>query len=220
MKRIAFLAAALAMTLAVSGCASSVDALVGLPNPARHRPPPQLNCPPPPRLPSALTDSAAVPASPDVRSASHRPGARPPARPTPAGRWRSASLPSSRWQQGAMAFHLAMSFRYERRVPVMVLFRRPGCPYSRTLEQLYLVDPQFIQGTRGIIKVAVNTRGSAADQALTEKQGITGTPTLLVYSGRGGKPREVIVFYRVGRQIRRKPMAQVLAEIRRIIRRR
>jgi hypothetical protein len=220
MTRITFLAAVLAATLAVSGCASSVDSMVGLPPPTRHQPPPQLKCPPPVGLPSALTDSAAVPVSPDARSASYRPPAPPPTRPAPTGRWRSASLPSGRWQRGAMAFHLAMGLRHQRRIPVMVLFRRPGCPYSRALEQMYLDDPQFIQGTRGILKIAVNTRGSEADRTLTEKQKITGTPTLLVYSGRGGGPREVVVFYRVGPQIRRKPMAQVLAEIRRIVRRR
>jgi hypothetical protein len=203
--------AALAAILALVGCAPGVDKMVGLPHPKRHRPPPQLTSPPPMRLPSALTDSAAVPVSPDARPAADRPQARP----APAATRRVASLPRRRWQQGAMAFHMAMGLRHRRRIPVMVLFHRPGCPYSRALDQLYLREPGFIRATGRIIKVSVNTRGSAADVALTEKQKITGTPTLLVYPGRGGRPREVIVFYRAGTQIRRKPLTQVIAEIKR-----
>lgn len=206
MTRALTMIAGLTAALFFLGCASSVDSLTGLPHRSRHRPPPELNSPPPMKIPSALTDPASAPPSPD-------------ARPTPAatgsGPGRVASLPRSRWLNGAMAFQMAMGARHQRRIPVIVLYHRPRCPYSRALDQLYLLRPEFARATRGIIKVAVNTRGSAAERTLTDRQKVTGTPTLMVYPGRGGRPREVIVFYRIGPQIRRKPLAQVLTEIRR-----
>ncbi len=61
----------------------------------------------------------------------------------------------------------------------------------------------------------INTQGSAAEQALTDQLRVTGTPTILIYPGRGGRRRTMLIYYYVGNQVRRKPMARVIAEIRR-----
>jgi hypothetical protein len=61
----------------------------------------------------------------------------------------------------------------------------------------------------------INTRGSAAERALADQLGVTGTPTLLIYPRRGSRARKMLIYYYVGNTVRRKPMAQVIAEIRR-----
>ncbi|MBU1743189.1 MAG: thioredoxin family protein, partial [Proteobacteria bacterium] len=125
------------------------------------------------------------------------------------------TMPGQGWRRGVMAYRVAMGLRQRRRVPVLLFFFRPDCPYCRSLLARYFHQPEFLRGTAGIIKVMVNTRGSPADQALTNQLRITGTPTILVYPGRGRRPREVIIIYQAGNKIRRKPMARVIAEIRR-----
>jgi thiol:disulfide interchange protein len=123
--------------------------------------------------------------------------------------------PGQGWQRGAMAYQMAMGLRHRNRVPVLLFFWRPGCSYSRALEAQYFNDPRFLRGTAGIIMVKVNTTGSAADRALAKRLRVPGTPTVLVYPGRGGRPREVIVFFYSGNRVARKTMAQVIAEVRR-----
>ncbi len=73
----------------------------------------------------------------------------------------------------------------------------------------------FLRGTAGITKVMINTRGSVAERALADRLGVTGTPTLLIFPARGGRARRMLIYYYVGNRVRRKPMAQVIAEIRR-----
>lgn len=110
----------------------------------------------------------------------------------------TANAQYPKWFYGASGYAKAIEVQRELNVSLVVYFYTDWCPYCRTLDSQYLLDPSVHRALQRSVAVRINPEYGPEEKLIADRFGVRSYPAFLIMDNESAPPKNVNPFRKNG----------------------